>query len=101
MITYEYPTKRTGKNGSGGEESEAILLFASPAPHAQVMGNFRNETAFCNTEGEVDGDEPGKAVCGSNEGTTYLMWGGGVRFGNQDGGVVGLRTTLDGTLNNA
>ena len=59
-----------------GEESEAILLLASPAPYAQVMGNFRDETAFCNTEGEVDGDEPGKAGAAPMRVQRYLMWGG-------------------------
>ena len=53
-MAYEYPTKRTSKSGGGDKQRNAIVLFSSPVPHAQVKYDSGEETAFCGTEEEAD-----------------------------------------------
>jgi len=67
-MTYEYPTKCTCKSGSGEKESNAIMLFVPPVPHAHIEHDSGEESTLCDAEKEADGEKSGEILGDTHEG---------------------------------
>jgi hypothetical protein len=68
-IAYEYPTKPTGKSGSGEEQSDTVDLFVTLVPHAGIEDDSRDETAVYDANKEPDGEESREILGDAREDT--------------------------------
>ena len=67
--TYEKPAERTGNEGGREKQSDAILLFVSLVPHAEIEHDSREEPALCDAQEKAGDEETVKASSEAHEGT--------------------------------
>ena len=67
-ITYKQPAKRATNTDGGDYQSEAIELFVSLVPHAQIEYNSRKVSALCDTQKHAGGEESGETLGDAREG---------------------------------
>jgi hypothetical protein len=66
-IAYEYPTKPTGKSGSGEEQSDTVDLFVTLVPHAGIVDDSGDESAVYDANKEPGGEESREVFGDSRE----------------------------------
>ena len=68
-VTHKESAECTGKSSSGDQESDAVMLFISFVPHAQIERSSREEPGFCDAQEEAGDEESGETLGEAHKGT--------------------------------
>ena len=66
-MTYKQPAERTTNTDGGDYQSDAIELFVSLVPHAQIERNSGKVSALCDTQKYAGGEESGEILGDARE----------------------------------
>ena len=68
-VTHKESAECTSKGSRGDQKSDAVMLFISFVPHAQIEDGSREEPGFCDAQEEAGDEESREALGEAHEST--------------------------------